>query len=70
MEEPQTLIEFLDDLIEKAQLNVYDYEEFHTNKLADIRKMDPMDSFLYGVATGKLDVARNMRALISEVTGE
>ena len=70
MEESKTLIEFLDGLIEKAQLNVYDYEEFHTNKLADIRKLDPLDAFLYGIATGKLDTARNMRELIREVTGE
>ena len=70
MEKPQTLIEFLDDLVEKAQLNVYEYEEFHQDRLADIRKMDPFDSFLYGIATGKLDVATGMRDFIRDVIGQ
>jgi hypothetical protein len=62
-----SLMEFLDDVVEKAQLNVYEYEEFHENKLADFRKWDSKDIFLYGVASGKLDMAKDLRDLIKEL---
>lgn len=55
---------FLDELIGKAQVNVYDYEEFYQDRLANIPKMQPMDAFLYGVASGKLDQLEYLRTLV------
>jgi hypothetical protein len=55
---------FLDGLITKAQVNVLEYEEFHEDRLANIPAMDPMDSFLYGVASGKLDQLEYLRMLM------
>ena len=55
---------FLEELIEQAQANVWDYEEIHGNKLANIPGMDSMDAFLYGVASGKLQQAEYMQQLV------
>jgi hypothetical protein len=62
-----TFIEYLDDLARKERENVDEYENFHGNKLADIRSLDPMDSFLYGVASGKLSMAEDLRDLVVEM---
>lgn len=62
-----TFLEYIDDLVDKAQANVDDYEHFHDKRLADMRKMDPMDSFLYGVASGKLEATKNLRDVIVEL---
>jgi hypothetical protein len=62
-----TFVEYLDDLVDKAQANVDEYEAFHDKRLADIRNMAPIDSFLYGVASGKLETLRNVRDLIVEL---
>ena len=51
----EKLLDFIDELIKQAQVNVADYEEFHGDKLADIPRLPPLDAFLYGVASGKLD---------------
>jgi hypothetical protein len=62
-----TFLEYLDDLVDKAQVNVSEYESFHDKRLADIRNMAPTDSFLYGVASGKLDAIKNLRDLVTEL---
>lgn len=62
-----TFTEYLDDLVDKAQANVDEYETFHDKRLADIRNMLPLDAFLYGVASGKLETLRNLRDLIIEL---
>lgn len=62
--ESNKFLEFLEELINQAQLNVYDYEEFYEDRIADMRKMQPMDAFLYGVATGKLQQAEYFKQLI------
>jgi hypothetical protein len=62
-----TFLEYLDDLVDKAQANVNDYEHFHDKRLADIRNMDATDSFLYGVASGKLEATKNLRDLVEEL---
>jgi hypothetical protein len=62
--ESDKFLEFLDNLIEQAQANVYDYEEFYEDRIADIRKMQPMDAFLYGVATGKLQQVEYFKQLV------
>lgn len=62
-----TFLEYLDDIVDKAQANVEDYEAFHDKKLADIRNMQPLDAFLYGVASGKLEASRSIRDLIEEL---
>jgi hypothetical protein len=62
-----TFVEYLDDLVEKAETNVLDYEHFHGNKLANIPGMNPLDSFLYGIASGKLETLKNMRDLVIEM---
>ena len=54
-------LDLLDDLIEQAQSNVWEYEEFHENKLANIPAMSSMDAFLYGVASGKLQQLEYLR---------
>ena len=59
--------EYLDAVVEELQQNVNEYEMFHDKKLLDIRKMEPFDSFLYGIATGKLAVAKDLRDLIKEL---
>jgi hypothetical protein len=55
---------FLDELVKKAQVNVWEYEEFHEDRLADIPSMNPMDSFLYGVASGKLQQLEYLRDMV------
>ncbi len=62
-----TFMDYLDELVNKAQLNVYDYEEFHQDKLANIPSMKPIDAFLYGVASGKLEMAKHLRNLIEDL---
>jgi hypothetical protein len=62
-----TFVEYLDDLVEKAQTNIDEYEGFHGNKLADFRKLESFDAFLYGVASGKLDTLKNMRGIVLEM---
>ena len=62
-----SLIEYLGELVEKDKDNVKTYEDFHENKLANIRDMNPLDSFLYGVACGKLDRSREIKELIEEL---
>jgi hypothetical protein len=47
-------LDLLDDIHDQAKTNVEEYEGFHQGRLANIRDMDPMDAFLYGIATGKL----------------
>lgn len=56
-------LDFIDGLIDKAKANVSDYEHFHGERLAHIPSMHPMDSFLYGVASGKLDQLVYLRSL-------
>lgn len=58
--------EFLDSLIDKAEANVQDYEEFHGPQLANIPDMNPMDSFLYGVGNGKLEQLKYLKLLVDE----
>lgn len=60
------LLEFISTLIEQAQTNVYEYEEFYEDRLADIRRMQPMDAFLYGVASGKLQQLEYIKQLIED----
>jgi hypothetical protein len=67
MSERKTFTEFMDDLVDGCQDNVYQYEEFHEGRLADIRNLQPMDAYLYGVANGKLDMAVALRDLITEL---
>jgi hypothetical protein len=67
MSDRKTFTEFLDDLVDACQDNVDQYEEFHQGNLADIRKLEPMDSFLYGLASGKLDMVVSLRDLITEL---
>lgn len=58
------LLFFLEDLANQARSNVLEYEEFHGNNLANIKIMNPMDSFLYGVASGKLQQIQYLQDLI------
>jgi hypothetical protein len=60
----EKFLAFLDDLISKAQVNVFDYEEFYEDRLANIPEMQPTDAFLYGVASGKLDQLDYLRQLV------
>ena len=60
----EKFLAFLDELISKAQINVWEYEEFHEDKLAHIPSMNPLDSFLYGVASGKLDQLEYLRMMV------
>lgn len=62
-----TFVEYLDNLVVKAEQNVAEYEAFHDKKLADLRNMNSVDSFLYGVASGKLDATKHLRNLIVEL---
>jgi hypothetical protein len=62
-----TFLEFMDALVAEDQENVEDYEHFHEDRLADIRKLAPMDAFLYGIATGKLDRSIFIRDLVKEL---
>jgi hypothetical protein len=62
-----TFLEYLEDLVDKAQANVEDYEIFYDKKLADLRNMNSVDSFLYGVASGKLDAVKHLRDLVTEL---
>ena len=55
---------FLDELVKKAQVNVWEYEEFHEDRLAHIPSMEPTDSFLYGVASGKLQQLEYLRDMV------
>ena len=61
---------FLDDLLEQAEVNIADYEEFHGDRLAHIPSMAPMDAFLYGVASGKLQQLEYIKQLVEARTGE
>lgn len=67
MSDRKTFTEFLDDLVDACQDNVDQYEDFHEGHLADIRKLDAMDAFLYGLASGKLDMALYLRDLVTEL---
>lgn len=61
----EKLLVFLEELIEQAQLNVWDYEEFHgKTKLANIPAMASIDSFLYGVASGKLQQLEYLKQMV------
>lgn len=62
-----TLIEFLDHQVEKAQENVEEYEAFHGKKLSDLKNLHQIDCFLYGVASGKLAMIKELRDLIEEL---
>jgi len=62
--ESADLVIFLERLKEQAQVNVWDYEDFHEDKLADIRNLQPVDAFLYGVASGKLQQVEYLIQLI------
>ena len=62
----EEFLAFLDQLVDQAQINVWDYEEFHEDRLANIRDMNPMDSFLYGIATGKLQQVEYLRDMVAE----
>ena len=48
----EKFLDFLENIIQQTQSNVYEYEDFHGNHLAHIPSMDPMDAFLYGIASG------------------
>lgn len=61
---------FLDQLVDQAQINVWEYEEFHEDRLADIRSMPALDAFLYGIASGKLQVLEDLRTMVKERIGE
>lgn len=60
----EKFLAFLESLIDQAQGNVWEYEDFHENRLANIPAMDPMDSFLYGVASGKLQQLEYLKQLV------
>jgi hypothetical protein len=55
---------FLEELIEKARVNVLDYEEVYEDHLANIPKLPPLDAFLYGVASGKLQQLEYLRDMV------
>lgn len=57
-------LDLLDDLIEQAKINVWEYEEFHEDKLANIPNLNPMDSFLYGIASGKLQQLEYLKQMV------
>jgi hypothetical protein len=67
MSERVTFTEFLDNLVDACQDNVDEYEGFYEGHLADIRRLDSMDAFMYGLASGKLDMAISLRDLITEL---
>lgn len=60
------VLDHLDDLIDEAQDNLSTYEEFDGEmfQLADFRKMQPFDAFLYGIANGKKDQLEEIKAYI------
>ena len=62
-----TFIEYLEEQVDKAEENVQEYETFHDKRLADLRNMNPTDAFLYGVASGKLAMIKDLRDLIIEM---
>lgn len=66
------VLDFLDDLLDEAQDNLTSYEEFDGDKfqLADFRKMEPFDAFLYGVANGKRDQLEFIKALVESKVEE
>lgn len=62
----EEVLEYLEDLIYEAASNVESFEQYDEDvfKLADFRKMDPWDAFLYGIATGKKDQLELLYTLI------
>ena len=54
----------LEEMIEQAQLNIWDYEEFHQDNLANIPAMASMDAFLYGVASGKMQQLEYIKQMV------
>lgn len=64
----EDVTDFLDDLIEAAQDNLKSYEDFDGEKfqLADFRKMDSWEAFLYGVANGKRDQLEHLKDYVEE----
>jgi hypothetical protein len=64
----EEVLEYLENLIDEASENVatFEYYDGTTFKLADFRKMDPWDAFLYGIATGKKDQLELLYALIQQ----
>jgi hypothetical protein len=67
MDKGQDLLDYLDAMVKKDKENVQEYEGFHRDKLKDVRNLDPMDSFLYGIATGKLDRSISIRDLMKDL---
>jgi hypothetical protein len=62
----EEFLAFLDQLIDQAQINVWEYEEFYEDKLAHIPSMSPIDSFLYGIASGKLQILEDLKTMVEE----
>ena len=64
-------LRFLDDALDKMRVNLWEYEEFHGEEhLADMRRMNPMDAFLYGVARGKVDMLEDLRLTMVDKLNE
>jgi hypothetical protein len=57
-------LEFINMLLTKAEHNIHTWEEVGVNRMADFRKMDPWDAFLYGVASGKKDQLDYLKTLL------
>lgn len=62
----QDVLDFLNGLIQEATVNVASYEDYDGEKfnLANFRSMEPWDSFLYGIATGKKDQVEYLYTLV------